>query len=140
MSDPRCTPHTPSSQSEKDVPARWGRWQASQRAQHTPTPEAAARGYTALKVRPSLRPAFFALVELLSARGRCEDQLPHVLDAPEVVRTFADAQAAWIAWHTWTRRFAAYLDRLAAGREGTLPPVPDALTTLLAHTEEPDAG
>lgn len=107
-------------------------------AQHTLTPEAAARGYTVLKVRTSLRPAFFAMVDVLSARVHLEDHLPHVLDTPDVLRTLADAQAAWVAWHTWTRRFAAYLDRLAAGRAGTLPPVPDALTTLLDDTEATD--
>ena len=97
MSDPLRTPERTTPPREHDVPARWGRWQDAQIAQHALTPEAAARGYTALKVHPSLRPAFFALVELLSARVHFEDQLPHVLDAPEVVRAFADAQAAWVA-------------------------------------------
>jgi hypothetical protein len=61
-------------------------------AQQTLTPDAAARGYTTLQVRPSLRPAFFAVVDLLSARVRWENQAGG--------QTRADIQAAWVAWQT----------------------------------------
>lgn len=120
MSDPQSTPLSPRA---PDVAFRWPRWQAAQLAQQTLTPDAAARGYTTLKVRPSLRPAFFAVVDLLSARVRWENQAGG--------HTRTDIQEAWVAWQTWTRRFAAYLDRVATGRAGTPPPLPPALLALL---------
>jgi len=45
MSDPLRTPDAPTSRSEKDVAARWVRWQTYPMTQHALTPEAAARGY-----------------------------------------------------------------------------------------------
>ena len=44
MSDPLRTPERTTPPREHDVPARWGRWQASQLTQHPRTPAAAARG------------------------------------------------------------------------------------------------
>jgi hypothetical protein len=93
-----------------------------------------------LRVRPSLRPAFFVVLDLLSARVHLEDRaLPLLADTPPGPG-LAEAQAAWLAWQQWTRRLAAYLDRLATGREGTLPPVPDVLTTLLADGKGEDGA
>ena len=118
----------PAPDNVREPAERWTRWQAAQLAQHTLTPAAAARQYTSIKVRQSLRPAFFAVVDLLSARVRWEDQ----------ARADADSEPAWRAWQTWTRRLAAYLDRVATGRAGTLPPVPEALVALLDPPEVQD--
>jgi len=114
--------------SDRETAVRWDRWQAAHLKAQTLTPAAAARAYTALKVRPSLRPAFFAVVDLLSARVHWEDQ----------AHADTDVEAAWRAWRVWTRRFAASLARRATGRAGTMPPVPEALVRLLGAAEVQD--
>jgi hypothetical protein len=125
---------------EKEAPFRWRQWQQHLRTLEVVPADAARRDYTLLKVRPSLRPAFFAALDLWSARVHFEDRLPQLLHEVAVVQALPDAQAAWIAWQQWTRRLAAYLERLATGREGTLPPVPAALATLLDTLEVPDGS
>jgi hypothetical protein len=109
---------------------RWTPWQARHLAAGLLTPDMAAQGYTVVQVRPQLRPAFFATVDLLQARLQWEDQLCALLADPARGPTLAEAQAAWTAWQTWTRRLAAYLARVAAGQDGTCPPVPEALRAL----------
>jgi len=125
--------------SEKDAPYRWAQWQQSLVSHALLPPDGQQREYTMLRVRPSLRPGFFAVLDLLSARVHFEDRLLRLLEEPARGQTLSDAQAAWTAWQTWTRRLAAYLDRVASGRAGTLPPAPDALTTLLPDLEVLDA-
>jgi hypothetical protein len=110
---------------------RWQRWQRSTVAQRYLTPEALIQGYTLLKCPPQSREAFFIMVDVILARGHFEHQLPRLLEHPDTLPALQDAQAAWNTWRTWTRRLAAYLERVASGREGTRPPVPEALHGLL---------
>jgi hypothetical protein len=109
---------------------RWTQWQASALARRYLARAAAAQGYTLLKVPPESRAAFFAMVDLLQAHAR----LPR-----EAAPRRDEIQAAWTAWQTWTHHLAAYLARVAAGQEGTCPPVPDALQTLDHEAEAVDA-
>jgi len=102
-----------------EMAVRWDRWQHTPACQRYLAPQGAAQGYTLLQVPPEGYAAFFALVDLLQAR-RHLDAVP----AREI-------ETAWQAWQTWTRRFAAYLERCAQRKPGTLPPVPLALSTLL---------
>jgi hypothetical protein len=111
---------------DRTTALRWARWQTTPLSRRYLAREAAAQGYTLLKVPPACTAAFFACVDLLQARARCaglED---------------ATVTAAWQAWETWTRRLAASLERLATGQEGTCPPVPDALRALLEGQEARD--
>jgi hypothetical protein len=110
---------------------RWHRWQQHAVAQWHLPPEAAVQDYTLVHVPPSSREGFFEAAALFLARGRFESQGLRLLDHPDAMPALHEAQAAWHAWCTWTRRFTAYLDRLASGREGTCPPVPEALRDLL---------
>jgi hypothetical protein len=115
---------------------RWQRWQRSTVAQRYLTPEALTQGYTLLKFPPQSREAFFIMVDVILARGHFEHQLPRLLEHPDTLPALQEAQAAWNTWRTWTRRLAAYLERVATGRDGTLPQVPEALYGLLETLEE----
>ena len=106
--------------SSLEMTIRWQRWQQSRVSRRFLTPQAAVQGYTLLQVPAGGVEAFFALVDLLQARRHLE-ALPSPVDVEE----------AWQAWQTWTRRFAAYLERCARRKVGTLPPVPPPLITLL---------
>jgi hypothetical protein len=117
---------------------RWQRWQSSTVAQRYLSPDAAAQGYSLLRIPPQSREAFFIVVDLILARGHFERQLPRLLEEPATVPALQEAQAAWTAWRTWTRRLAAYLERVAAGREGTVPPIPEPLRGLLDALGESD--
>jgi hypothetical protein len=117
----------PTPRGDRTLTRRWACWQRTPLSQRYLAREAAAQGYTLLKVAPQSTAAFFACVELLQAQARCAP-----VDDPALT-------AAYQAWETWTRRLAAGLERLAAGHADTLPPVPDALTPLLDHLERTHA-
>ena len=117
---------------------RWQRWQRSTVAQRYLTPEALTQGYTLLKFPPQSREAFFIMVDLILARGRFEHQFPRLLEHPDTLPALQEAQAAWTAWRTWTQRLATYLERVALGREGTIPSVPEPLRCLLDALGESD--
>ena len=102
---------------------RWHQWQTSLLAQRYLPREAAAQGYTLLKIAPECTTAFFVCVAVLQAGGHCTPQHDLARMAP------------WQEWETWTRRFAAYLDRLATGRDGTRAPRPGVLRALLDGQE-----
>lgn len=104
---------------------RWQHWQDSTAARWFLTETAKAQGYTLLQVPPHARDGFFALVALLQAMP---DRLP---DDPQ-------ARALWQAWLTWSRRLAAYLARLADGKEATCPPLPPVFLELLATASVPE--
>jgi hypothetical protein len=112
------TPRLPAS-----LALRWARWQQSRVAQAYLTPRAVAHGYTVLHVPQESTAAFFVLADLFLARARYER-------ATEAGCRDVHAEAAWREWQTWTRRLAAYLERRAQGKDGTLPPLPDALKEL----------
>src|SRR5262249_46042264 len=112
--------------SSLEMTIRWQRWQQSRVSRRLLTPQAVVQGYTLLQVPAGGVEAFFALVDLLQARRHLE-ALPSQAEVGE----------AWQAWYTWTRRFAAYLERCAQHKPGTLPPVPVALATLIGGD---DAG
>jgi hypothetical protein len=120
----------PTPEDTRDTAARWAHWQAALVSQRALTPRAAAQGSTLLKVPPQRRAAFFAVVDLLQARTNLERKGGQGL---------RETQTAWRAWQTWTRRCAASLARSTTGREGTGPPVPEALRTLRDDQEESDA-
>ncbi len=105
---------------------RWTHWQSRSAARWLLAEAARTHGYTLLQVPPHAREGFFALVDVLEA-------LPTGLPADP------QAQALWQAWLTWTRRMAAYLARVAAGKEGTCPPVPPIFLEILAPEGEHDA-
>jgi hypothetical protein len=116
----------PTPRGDRTMARRWARWQRTPLSQRYLARDAAAQGYTLLQVPPACTAAFFACVDLLQAQTRCA----HLDDAA--------LTAAWQAWETWTRRLAAYLERVATGREGTFPPVPEALIALLDGQEQGD--
>ena len=116
--------------------SRWERWQSSTISQYYLTPAAAAAGFTVVQCTPSMRPAFFDLVQLILARGRLETQLAAVLEQQDPATTAAlqETLAAWTAWRRYTVQLARAFERVAQGRQATLPPVPpvlQALSTLL---------
>ena len=122
--------HMPTPEDTRDPTVHWARWQATLVSQRALTPRAAAQGYPLLKGPPQRRTALCVVIDLLQARTpltRTGGQGLH------------ETQAAWGAWQTWTRRFAASLARITTGREGTGPPVPAALRTLRDDQEESDA-
>ena len=127
MSDPGPLQHTEDTpRGDRATMRRWTRWQHTPVARRYLTRDAASQGYTLVQVAPQSTAAFFACVALLQAQARCAS-----LDDPTM-------QAAWQAWETWTTRLTAYLARVATGREGTLPPVPEALVALLDCQEVRD--
>jgi hypothetical protein len=127
MSDPEPLKHAEdTSRGGRATLRRWTRWQRTPVARRYLTRDAAAQGYTLVQVAPQSTATFFACVALLQAQARCAS-----LDDPK-------AQTAWQDWETWTQRLAAYLARVATGREGTLPPVPEALVALLDGQEVGD--
>jgi hypothetical protein len=127
MTDPGPLQHTEDTpRGDRATMRRWTRWQRTPVARRYLTRDAAAQGYTLVQVAPQSTATFFACVALLQAQARGASP-----DEPTV-------QAAWQAWESWTRRLAAYLERVATGREGTLPPVPEALLTLLDAQEVGD--
>jgi hypothetical protein len=123
--------------SRSSAALRFAHWQASAVSQRLLTPDAAAQGYTVVRIPPHSPDAFFDMARLLLARGRFEVRLPRLLESPPPCPGLADMQAAWHAWHTWTRRLAACFERVTLGKDGTLPPVPDALQGLRDVVEEP---
>jgi hypothetical protein len=100
--------------------SRWQHWQTSVVSTRYLSPEAAQAGYTLLYVPPASREAFFTCVGLLQAVG-------HAGSAE------TDHAEALEAWHLWTKRLTAYLERRAAGKPGTLPALPPALAALGAE-------
>jgi hypothetical protein len=118
--------------------SRWERWQRSTISQHYLTPAGAAAGFTVVKVTPSMRPAFFDLVQLLLARARLETQLVGVLEQQDPATTAAlqESLAAWKAWRRYTVQLARAFERLAQGRQATLPPLPCALQAFAAALDE----
>jgi hypothetical protein len=116
----------PTPRGDHTLTRRWARWQRTPLSLRYLAREAAAQGYTLLHVAPQSTAAFFACVELLQAQARCAP-----VDDPALT-------AACQAWETWTRRLAAYLERVAAGQKGTFPPVPEALLALRDSQEAAD--
>ena len=105
--------------SSLEMTIRWQRWQQSRVSRRFLTPQAAVQGYTLLQVPAGGVEAFFALVDLLQARRHLE-ALPSPVDVEEACQV----------WQTWTRRFAAYLDRCSQATPATLPLVPSPLIAL----------
>lgn len=104
---------------------RWAHWQQRSAARWLLAEAARTHGYTLLQVPPHTREGFFALVDVLQAMptGLPEDP---------------QAQALWQAWLTWTRRLAAYLARVAEGKDGTCPPVPPCFLEILTPEGDTD--
>ena len=117
--------------------SHWERWQAYNIAHHDLPPARAAAGFTLLKFTPSMRPAFFDLVRLIIARARLEAQLVHVLEQDAATApTLHEAMAAWTAWQRYTTRLARAFERIAQGRQATLPPIPPEFQTLATALDE----
>jgi hypothetical protein len=95
------------------------------------TQEGRDAGYTVLLVPPYSSEAFFTMARLLLARGSFEIHLLRLLEDPNRQSLLTEAQAAWNAWQTWTRRLAASFERLAGGKDATIPCVPEALLGLI---------
>jgi hypothetical protein len=123
--------------SRSSAAVRFAHWQASAVSQRILTPDAAAQGYTVVRIPPHSPDAFFDMARLLLARGRFEIRLPRLLASPPTNPGLADLQATWQAWQTWTRRLAACFERVALEKDGTLPPVPEALQGLRHALGEP---
>lgn len=116
---------TPSHGHRPDARAqRWAQWQHRTAAQWFLADAAKRQGYTLLQVPPHTREGFFALVAVLQAMPAGLPEEPQ-------------AQALWQAWLAWTRRLAAYLARVADGKDATCPPVPPLFPEVL--TAEGDA-
>jgi hypothetical protein len=126
--------------SSEETRLRWQRWQQTPLVERNLARGTSRESYTVLYVPVYLREAFLATVTLFLARRRVDSTLTALLDTPDRLPPLQEAQAQWEAWQRWTRRLAAYLERVALGKEGTLPEVPGAFHDALdAVRGSPDA-
>jgi len=132
--------HTNGSQPRVETPrlSHWERWQAYHIAQHTLPPAAAAEGFTVVKVPPTMRAMFFDVLRLIIARSRLEARLTAVLaqQDPATLAAVHASLAAWTAWQRSTVQLARACERLAQGRQATLPPVPPEVQALATALDD----
>jgi DNA-binding PucR family transcriptional regulator len=96
------------------IEQHWRAWQQREDVRHF-LPEAfRAHGYTVLRIPPRSRGLFLDLLPVLLAA----DQAAQHAEALAQVHQFCKA------WHLWTPRLTAYLQRLAEGTAETCPPFP----------------
>jgi hypothetical protein len=86
---------------------RWDGWQDSATNQRFLSLAARRKGYTVVYVPPPCREAFLELAGLMSAYG-------YLPQTPELV-------SIWQRWLTTTKRLAAYLKRVRAGKSAVCP-------------------